>query len=98
MRLLRKLACWTCGSAKGNYEDDDYLPRASHAGFKLAIARDVFIHHHGNSSFKANNINYLKSLEENRQIFLDKWKDLQCIEQLLDRYFAGRSRLAVTFE
>ncbi|MEZ4744509.1 MAG: glycosyltransferase [Calditrichia bacterium] len=68
---------------KGNYEDDDYSLRASQAGFKLAIARDVFIHHHGNSSFKANNINYLKSLEENRQIFLDKWKDLQRPEQLL---------------
>jgi GT2 family glycosyltransferase len=61
---------------KGNYEDDDYSLRAYLSGYKLAIAKNTFIYHYGNSSFKANNIDYLKSLETNRKIFLSKWETL----------------------
>jgi len=58
----------------GNYEDDDFCLRAQLAGFKTVIAKDVFIHHFGSKSFKANGTEaYRKRLETNKQIFIDKW-------------------------
>lgn len=58
----------------GNFEDDDFCLRAQLAGFKTVIAKDVFIHHFGSKSFKANGLEeYKKRLEINRQIFIDKW-------------------------
>lgn len=36
----------------GNYEDDDYSIRARLAGFKLIVAKNVFIFHYGSESFK----------------------------------------------
>lgn len=58
----------------GNYEDDDYCLRAQLAGYKAVIARDIFVHHFGSKSFKANgNDAYKKRLEINRQIFVAKW-------------------------
>lgn len=58
----------------GNYEDDDFCLRAQLAGFKTVIAKDVFIHHYGSKSFKANGIEaYKKRLEINRQVFVNKW-------------------------
>ncbi|NIT55763.1 MAG: glycosyltransferase, partial [Aliifodinibius sp.] len=62
---------------KGNYEDDDFCLRANLADYKLAIAREVFIHHYGNSSFSGGNVDYLNSLAKNRDIFIEKWKDIQ---------------------
>ncbi|MFA3783812.1 glycosyltransferase [Melioribacteraceae bacterium 4301-Me] len=58
----------------GNFEDDDFCLRAQLAGFKTVIAKDVFIHHFGSKSFKANGLEeYSKRLEINKQIFIDKW-------------------------
>ena len=58
----------------GNYEDDDYCLRAQLAGFKTVIAQDVFIHHYGSKSFKAEGGNkYAELLEINKQKFIDKW-------------------------
>lgn len=58
----------------GNYEDDDFCLRAQLAGFKTIIAQDVFIHHYGSKSFKANGEHkYAERLKINRQIFVDKW-------------------------
>jgi GT2 family glycosyltransferase/predicted HAD superfamily hydrolase len=58
----------------GNYEDDDYCLRAQLAGFKTVIAKDVFIHHYGSKSFKADGGNkYAELLEINKQKFIDKW-------------------------
>lgn len=58
----------------GNYEDDDYCLRAQLAGYKAVIAKDVFIHHFGSKSFKADgNEAYRKRLETNREIFALKW-------------------------
>src|SRR5690606_11862015 len=37
----------------GNCEDDDYALRAQLLGYRLAIAYDTFIHHHGSVSMKA---------------------------------------------
>ncbi|MGK9477099.1 glycosyltransferase [Melioribacter sp. OK-6-Me] len=58
----------------GNFEDDDFCLRAQLAGFKTVIAKDVFIHHYGSKSFKANGIEaYKKRLEINRKKFVEKW-------------------------
>lgn len=58
----------------GNYEDDDYCLRAQLAGFKAVIAKDVFIHHYGSKSFKAEgNDKYGERLKLNREIFVSKW-------------------------
>jgi|WetSurMetagenome_2_1015567.scaffolds.fasta_scaffold02216_10 GT2 family glycosyltransferase/ubiquinone/menaquinone biosynthesis C-methylase UbiE len=58
----------------GNYEDDDYCLRAQLAGFKTVIAQDVFIHHYGSKSFKAEGEKkYAERLKINHQIFVNKW-------------------------
>lgn len=58
----------------GNYEDDDYCLRAQIAGYKTVIAKEVFIHHFGSKSFKADGDDkYNKLLNRNKNIFVDKW-------------------------
>ncbi|MGD8777575.1 MAG: glycosyltransferase [Ignavibacteria bacterium] len=58
----------------GNYEDDDYCLRSQVAGYKTVVCKDVFIHHFGSRSFKANgNDKYDSLLNINRQKFIDKW-------------------------
>ena len=60
--------------AGGNFEDDDYCMRIWKKGFKSAIDNTVFVHHYGSQTFKQNQIDFKKSLEENGQRFLKKWK------------------------
>jgi GT2 family glycosyltransferase/glycosyltransferase involved in cell wall biosynthesis len=58
----------------GNFEDDDFCLRAQLAGFKTVIANDVFIHHYGSKSFKADGERkYAERLKINHKIFVDKW-------------------------
>jgi glycosyltransferase involved in cell wall biosynthesis len=59
----------------GYYEDDDYCLRCIQSGFKLKIAREVFLHHWGSASFSSvgsQKINLL--FEKNRKIFEQKHK------------------------
>lgn len=58
----------------GNYEDDDFCLRAQLAGYKTVIAKDVFIHHFGSKSFKAEgNAKYFERLKINEAKFVEKW-------------------------
>ncbi len=58
----------------GNFEDDDFCLRAQLAGYKTVIAQNVFIHHYGSKSFKADGeIKYIERLKTNHKIFVDKW-------------------------
>jgi O-antigen biosynthesis protein len=57
----------------GNFEDDDFCLRAALAGFGCVIAGDVFIHHYGSRSFKANGINYARAMATNRALYDGKW-------------------------
>ena len=77
---------------KGNFEDDDYCLRASIMGYKFVIAREVFVHHYGNSTFKGNKIDYHKMLEKNRAIFIEKWKDLDIPQPLWIAHLIEKAR------
>lgn len=57
----------------GNFEDDDYCIRAALAGFRNAIAGDVFIHHHGSASFTGNRIDITAAMAKNHALFAEKW-------------------------
>jgi len=58
----------------GMFEDDDYSLRMRQAGYKIAVAEDVFIHHFGQSGFRLlGDERYLALLAENRQKFEAKW-------------------------
>jgi GT2 family glycosyltransferase/tetratricopeptide (TPR) repeat protein len=57
----------------GNFEDDDFCLRAVLAGYKGAIAKDCFVHHYGNQSFKGNRIDFNQQLLRNWDVFKAKW-------------------------
>lgn len=58
----------------GNYEDDDFCLRTKLAGFRAAIAQDVFIHHFGQKGFFIDGRQkYIDLLETNGKKFIEKW-------------------------
>jgi len=57
----------------GNLEDDDLCLRLRLAGYRLFIARDVFVHHHGHRTFGALGIDFRRLLELNLDLFAGKW-------------------------
>jgi glycosyltransferase involved in cell wall biosynthesis len=57
----------------GFFDDDDLAERARRAGFELAVAHDLFIHHFGSRTFAGNGIDADKLLEENARRFAAKW-------------------------
>lgn len=59
----------------GNFEDDDYCRRAILAGFRCLIARDVFVHHEGHTTFKSLPVDFGGLLRANELAFNDKWRD-----------------------
>ncbi len=59
----------------GCFEDDDFCRRAGEEGFRLVIAQDAFVHHFGSRTFFGSGVDLGKVLEQNQQIYEDKWKD-----------------------
>ena len=57
----------------GFFDDDDLAERARRAGFELAVAHDLFVHHFGSRTFAGNGIDAGKLLDENARRFADKW-------------------------
>lgn len=57
----------------GNFEDDDFCLRAALAGFKLYIALDVFIYHHGSRTFVGEKLDYPALLSRNWALYKEKW-------------------------
>ncbi|HSH91659.1 MAG TPA: glycosyltransferase, partial [Ramlibacter sp.] len=58
----------------GFFEDDDYCNRARAAGWELAIAEDVFVHHHLSASFdKIKGTTRQALFEKNKEIYERKW-------------------------
>jgi glycosyltransferase involved in cell wall biosynthesis len=58
----------------GLFDDDDLAERARLAGFELAVAHDLFVHHFGSRTFLGNGIDIDKELEENARRFVAKWE------------------------
>ncbi|HEY9173466.1 MAG TPA: glycosyltransferase, partial [Verrucomicrobiae bacterium] len=58
----------------GNFEDDDFCIRARLAGFRIRIAKDVFIHHTGSQTFKGAKIDYRSAMLRNWDLFRAKWQ------------------------
>lgn len=60
----------------GMFEDDDYARRLAAEGFRLAVARDSFVHHAGRGSFRAlPDEEYHRIFRENRRRYEEKWGD-----------------------
>jgi GT2 family glycosyltransferase len=57
----------------GLFDDDDLAVRARRAGFELAVAHDLFVHHFGSRTFVGNGIDARRLLEENAGRFAAKW-------------------------
>lgn len=59
----------------GMFEDDDYSRRARAAGYRIACAEDVFVHHFGQASLGELCVSgeYDRVLEANRRRFEAKW-------------------------
>lgn len=57
----------------GNFEDDDYCLRAALLGHTNLVAGDVFIHHWGSRSFRANRIDFGAAMQGNAWRFNEKW-------------------------
>jgi len=74
----------------GNFEDDDFCLRAALAGYGCVIAGDVFIHHYGSRSFKANRIDYARAMATNRARYDAKW-DLARLDEALAKKVVTRN-------
>jgi glycosyltransferase involved in cell wall biosynthesis len=57
----------------GFFDDDDLAERARRAGFELAVARDLFVHHFGSRTFVGNDVDAEGLLDENARRFAAKW-------------------------
>jgi GT2 family glycosyltransferase len=57
----------------GFFEDDDLCVRAREAGYRLAVAQGVFIHHFGSRTFRGLGIDCHQQLKDGFARFRDKW-------------------------
>jgi len=59
---------------RGFFEDDDYCRRVEKAGYRIACADDVYVHHHLSASFDALKAEEKKILfETNKRHYESKW-------------------------
>ena len=70
---MRKSAGSTSGFGLGLFDDDDLAEGARRAGFELAVARDLFVHHFGSRTFVGNGVDAEELLEDNARRFAQKW-------------------------
>jgi len=56
----------------GGFEDDDYCLRARKAGYRLHLARDVYIHHWGSASFGKLQYEYFSEHARRNKDYLEK--------------------------
>jgi GT2 family glycosyltransferase len=76
--LMKRAVCDAIGGLDerfglGFFDDDDLAERARRAGFQLAVAHDLFVHHFGSRTFAGNGIDAEKLLDENAGRFAAKW-------------------------
>jgi GT2 family glycosyltransferase len=53
------------GFGLGNLEDDNLSVRLRLLGYRLAIARNTFVYHHGSKTFKTNRLDHAQLMERN---------------------------------
>lgn len=59
----------------GMFEDDDFSIRVRKAGYRVAGAKDCFVHHFGQGSFgQLSAANYQTIFDRNRRLFETKWQ------------------------
>ncbi len=63
------------GLGLGFFDDDDLAERARRAGFELAVAHDLFVHHFGSRTFVGTGVDAARLLDENAARFAVKWGD-----------------------
>jgi GT2 family glycosyltransferase len=68
--ILRELGQWDERYNPGNYEDTDYAVAVRSCGYKVKVARSVYIHHDGHQTFKKDLQNLLAT---NMEKFYRKW-------------------------
>lgn len=68
-RVLEAIGGLDEGFGLGFFDDDDLAMRARSAGFELAVAVDLFVHHHGSRTFAGAGIDAESLLETNRLRF-----------------------------
>ncbi|WNQ12882.1 glycosyltransferase family 2 protein [Paenibacillus aurantius] len=72
--LMEKIGVLDERFSPGHYEDDDYCYRARRAGYRLMLAGDVSVHHHGSASFsKLDKKRLGQIVHRNRDAFIKKW-------------------------
>jgi GT2 family glycosyltransferase len=74
----------------GFFDDDDLAERARRAGFALAVAHDLFVHHFGSRTFRGNGLDAGRLLEENGRRFAEKWGQPSVGPGVLLRPWEGR--------
>jgi O-antigen biosynthesis protein len=90
--VLEKVGELDQSFGSGNFEDDDFCLRAALEGFGCVIAGDVFIHHYGSRSFKANGIDYARAMATNRAVYDAKW-DLGRLDEALAKRVVTRNAI-----
>src|SRR5207244_3877641 len=72
-QVVRRLGGFDLAFADGIHADDDYCVRAFRAGFRMAIAFDAFVHHHGAATFKKLGVDRKQAAARAWDTFRAKW-------------------------
>lgn len=68
--IVRQVGLWDERYNPGNYEDTDYAVQVRNAGYDIRVARSVYVHHRGHSTFGER---MSELLEDNHLKFAKKW-------------------------
>lgn len=64
----------------GCFEDDDLCRRAIDAGYRAIIASNVFVHHHGNATFRGADLDFDGIMRKNERRYRAKWGESTEVE------------------
>ena len=84
---LEAVGPWDERFGIGNFEDDDYCLRVRLLGLRCMLAEGAYVHHEGSATFRGERIGYLELMQQNREIYLQKWRspDLALLPSLIRR-------------
>lgn len=72
--VLEKVGMLATEYKRGYFEDDDYCRRVQSMGYKIGIARDIFVHHKLGASFDLlEDSEKTKLFNENKAVYEAKW-------------------------